>query len=174
VNRDRLLSFDSLGGHDVRAVANFVLAQAFRDGREVSNLSLNKIIYFLHAAFLHQFQKPLVTAKIEAWNHGPVFREIYHQFKRFGPGNITELARRLNPISGQYEQADGNFSTQEQEFLRTQCAELLKVSAGRLVDMSHVPDGPWHKARFGNGIVNPGVEITNDLIAEMAAEQSRH
>jgi uncharacterized phage-associated protein len=158
----------------VRVVANFVLAQAFQNGREVSNLSLNKIVYFLHAAFLHQFQKPLVTAKIEAWDHGPVFREIYHQFKRFGRGNITEFARRLNPMSGQYEKADGTFSIEEQKFLATQCTELLKVSAGRLVDMSHVPDGPWHQARFGNGTVNPGVEITNELIAELAAEQSRH
>ena len=174
VNIDRLETRHTLEGYDVRAVANLVLRCASQNGREVSNLSLNKIVYFLHASFLHHFQKPLVTAKIEAWDHGPVFREIYHQFKRFGSKSITEFARRLNPVTGEYEQVSDDFTNDEQEFLLLQCNELVKIPAGKLVDMSHLRDGPWYQARFGNGVVNPGVEITNDLIAANAAKQSRH
>lgn len=39
--------------------------------------------------------------------------------------------------------------------------------------MSHVRDGPWYVARFGGGSVNPGVEITNELIIG-TARQVKH
>lgn len=66
---------------DVRSIANFVLDLAEVQGVGVSNLSINKIVYFLHANFLAKFDEPLVSAKIEAWDYGPVFRELYREFK---------------------------------------------------------------------------------------------
>lgn len=85
--------------HDVRAVANAVLELAEANGRGVTNLALNKIIYFLHAGYLHERGVPLVSAKIEAWDHGPVFREIYHQFKKFGRDPVEGRATRLDPTT---------------------------------------------------------------------------
>ena len=40
--------------HDVRSIANAVLTIAQDIDVEVSNLSLNKILYFLHAGYLHE------------------------------------------------------------------------------------------------------------------------
>lgn len=159
-------------GYDVRAVANLVLEVAQRNNKQISNLSLNKILYFLHSAFLHQFRRPLVSAKIEAWDHGPVFREVYHQFKAFGRDPIVGRASRLDLITGTYAPAAIDLPATESEFLSAQTLELLRIPPGKLVDMSHVKDGPWHRARFNNGVVNPGVEITNDSI--LADVQLRH
>jgi uncharacterized phage-associated protein len=149
---------------DVRAIANLVLELAELDGKKVSNLSINKIVYFLHEAFLLAYERPLVSAKIEAWDHGPVFRELYNQFKQFGRDSIESRATRLNPHTGDREVPEHNLSEADKGFIADRCRELLKLSPGKLVDMSHISGGPWHKARFGNGGVNPGVEITNDLI----------
>ena len=165
-------SLSCAGGYDVRAVANLVLEVAEKNGRQISNLSLNKILYFLHCAFLHQFRRPLISAKIEAWDHGPVFREVYHQFKAFGRDPIVGRARRLDLITGAYVAAAVDLPSTEAEFLSAQALELLRIPAGKLVDMSHVKDGPWHRARFNNGVVNPGVEITNESI--LADVQLRH
>jgi uncharacterized phage-associated protein len=159
-------------GYDVREVANFVLDVADENGERMTNLSLNKILYFLHSAFLHQFRRPLVSAKIEAWDHGPVFREVYHQFKKYGRQPITDRAHRVNPHTGGYEIAAPSFTAEEVQFLRSHAHELLKISPGKLVDMSHVKDGPWHMARFNNGTINPGVEITNDAI--LSDTEPRH
>jgi uncharacterized phage-associated protein len=159
---------------DVRGIANFVLEVADTEQRYVSNLSINKIIYFLHVAFLHNFNQPLVSAKIEAWDHGPVFREVYHQFKKFGRESIRTKAQKIDIASGTYIEATYDLTDGEAIFLKKRCIELLGISAGKLVDMTHVKDGPWYTARFGNGRVNPGVEITNELILEAGAEQSRH
>ena len=160
--------------HDVRAVANAILDLAARSQRDVTNLALNKILYFLHAGFLHAYGEPLISAKIEAWDHGPVFREIYHQFKRFGRSEITGRAVRLNPASGEFEQVHGAFSASETAFIHENGSRLLDLSPGKLVDMSHVRDGPWYVARFGGGTLNPGVEITDDLILAGGKAHARH
>lgn len=160
--------------YDVRAIANFVLEVAADGNIHVSNLSLNKIIYFLHVAYLHETHQPLTTAKIEAWDHGPVFREIYHQFKGFGRNSITSKAKRLDITSGLYVDVEEGPSEPDRAMLLQHCRSLLKMSAGKLVDMSHLEDGAWHKARFGSGRINPGVEITNELILQAGLEKSRH
>src|SRR6266849_90529 len=86
--------------HDVRGIANFVLDLADERGQSVSNLSINKIVFFLHAYFLAQFGRPLISAKIEAWDYGPVFRELYREFKSFGDKPIAGLAHKINAESG--------------------------------------------------------------------------
>jgi uncharacterized phage-associated protein len=159
---------------DVRAVANLIIEVAKKSDAIVTNLSLNKIIYFLHAAYLQNYDVPLVSAKIEAWEHGPVFREIYHQFKDFGNKKLSRLAKKLDPLTGDFVEPYVTLPACEVSYLEDLAAELLKVSPGRLVDMSHIKDGPWYKARYGNRGVNPGVEITNDLILSVNSDPVRH
>lgn len=160
--------------YDVRGIANFVLDLAERERERVSNLRINKIIYFLHVGFLREFGRPLVNAKIEAWDHGPVFREIYHQFKKFGRAEILGRANRVNVSTGEYEAAQIEIAQNERDFLTERCRQLLKMPAGVLVDKSHEVGGPWYIARFGQGRVNPGVEITNKLIVENFSRETRH
>ena len=160
--------------HDVRAVANAILDFAAAENYPVTNLSLNKIIYFLHAGYLHEFEKPLVSAKIEAWDHGPVLREIYHQFKRFGAQPVQGRAKRLDPDRGTLVEVRETLSEEALTYIHSHLTELLRIPAGKLVDMSHVPDGAWYAARYGNGMVNPGVEITDDLIHRSGTTQAKH
>jgi uncharacterized phage-associated protein len=159
--------------HDVRAVANAVLDLAEARSRAVSNLALNKILYFLHAGYLHKHGAPLISAKIEAWDHGPVFREIYHQFKKFGREPVEGRALRLDPSTGTFLEVPVTLSDGELAYVQEHAANLLELSPGKLVDMSHVRDGPWYAARFGGGRLNPGVEITDELITG-AARQVKH
>jgi uncharacterized phage-associated protein len=160
--------------YDVRAIANIVLDVASSEGQRVSNLRINKIIYFLHAGFLREFGKPLISAKIEAWDHGPVLREVYHQFKKFGRSEIVGRAHRVNVETGEYEVASAEVSAEEMDYLVERCKQLLRVPAGVLVERSHAEGGPWHIARFGSGQVNPGVQITDHLIIEYFKREPRH
>lgn len=52
---------------DGRAIANFVLDYCEKHARPVTNLSLQKIIYFCHVWSLVKLQKPLVKQQFEAW-----------------------------------------------------------------------------------------------------------
>lgn len=160
--------------HDPRSVANFILDVASDLGLHVSNLSLNKIAYFLHGNYIAKFDKPLVDAKIEAWEFGPVFREIYHEFKSFKAGAITNRAQRLNLDTGEKEVFRWSFPPEEALLLRDLAETYLRIRPGKLVDISHVRDGPWHQAWFHDDTVNPGMEISDLSIKSFFAKQKRH
>jgi uncharacterized phage-associated protein len=96
--------------YDVRSVANLVLDFADQIQAEVSNMTINKIVFFLHAWYLAKTGSPLVSAKIEAWDYGPVFRELYWEFKGFGKERIAARAMRRNPQTAEKEISIDHFS----------------------------------------------------------------
>ena len=159
---------------DPRAIANFVLSVADDIGCHTSNLALNKIVYFLHGVYLARTNERLVGAKIEAWEFGPVFREIYHAFKRFGEGSILGKATFHDHESGSVAEYTWHLSAQDEVMLRKLAESYLRIRAGKLVDMSHVEDGPWHSAWYHEGRVNPGMEITDAAIRTHFAQSVRH
>src|SRR5215510_3587436 len=117
--------------YDVRAVANLVLDFAEQAGIDVTNLSINKIIFFLHAWFLAKTGKPLVSAKIEAWDYGPVFRELYWEFKQCGSAPISARATRRNPHTTQKEVCKETLSEADEQFLRPLLEKYASMSASK-------------------------------------------
>lgn len=55
----------------------------------ISNLKLQKILYFIQAYFLiSELGEPCFNEKIEAWDFGPVVPVAYREYKQFGSGDI--------------------------------------------------------------------------------------
>jgi uncharacterized phage-associated protein len=148
---------------DVRAVGNLVLDVARSRGIDVTNMALNKIVFFVHSDYLVEKNRPLVRAKIEAWKHGPVFRELYHEFKNWDDLPIRGRAKRVNPETGDVEEAKADFGTEEQ-YIRDLIDRYVHFSAAYLRALSHRPGGPWHVVWGHDGEINPGMSISNDLI----------
>ena len=128
-------------------------------------MALNKIVFFVHSDYLLERGRPLVGAKIEAWQHGPVFREIYHEFKCWNDESIRGKAKRVNPHSGDVEEATANFGNDE-GYLRQLIDRYVQFSAAYLRALSHRSDGPWHVVWGHDGEANPGMQITNQIILE--------
>lgn len=160
--------------YDVRAIANYVLDFADGEGRGISNLHINKIVYFLHADFLATFERPLVTAKIEAWTHGPVFRELYHQFKTFGDSYIASRATCIDPQTGNRSKASCKLNAEEETFLRAVIPKYIAMSPGALVAQSHVEGGPWDTTWNHDNRANPTMKISDDLIREWYQKTAKH
>jgi uncharacterized phage-associated protein len=160
--------------YDVREIANFVLDAAEAEGVGVTNLSVNKVVYFLHAFFLVRFDRPLVTAKIEAWNYGPVFRELYREFKSFEDKPITSRAHRINPETGTLELCEYDFSVDEREFLERLARKYVRFSPGTLVSMSHERGSPWDQVWNHDKVVNASMNISNEIIKGWYANAVRH
>ncbi|MDD1531551.1 hypothetical protein C7U92_30645 [Bradyrhizobium sp. WBOS7] len=160
--------------NDVRAIANLVLDLADQRGRQVSNLSINKIVFFLHAFFLARFGKPLVSAKIEAWEYGPVFRELYREFKSCGDKPINARAHRINPRTGERELCEALLPEQERLFVEEVGQKFVAFSASSLVSMSHEAGGPWDQVWNHSSKANPSMQISDDLIVSWYAKAARH
>lgn len=151
---------------DVRAIANLVLDRADRLGLDVSNMALNKIVYFVHCDHLVERGEPLVGAKIEAWKHGPVFREIYHQFKTWEDCPIKARATKVDPITGEVVLAQLARSESDEKFLTDLIDRYIRFSAAHLRAISHLNGGPWHVVWGHDGAANPGMHISNQIIRE--------
>jgi uncharacterized phage-associated protein len=162
----RAFSDVGLAVFDVRGIANFVLDEADSRGVEVTNMALNKIVYFMHCDFLLERQSPLVRAKIEAWKHGPVFREVYHEFKRWSDEPIRGRANRVDPHSGEVIRAKLDLDPEDSAFLSMLVKRYIIFTASQLRAFSHRDGGPWAKVWGHDGNANVGMKIGNDLILE--------
>lgn len=72
-------------------VARYIINRYDTQGKTISNLKLQKILYFVQAEFLVAKNKSCFVDEIEAWDFGPVVPEVYHKYKIFGGSNIPVL-----------------------------------------------------------------------------------
>ncbi|MGE8134858.1 type VI toxin-antitoxin system SocA family antitoxin [Novosphingobium subterraneum] len=153
--------------YDPRGIANLLLDEADRIGIGVTNLALQKLLYFAHGFFLNEAQKPLVKGYFEAWQFGPVHPTAYQAFKRAGADPIIFRAQGQDPLTG----LPTEISTPETPVVRRLVQQVLnsygRLSPGRLVDLSHAKNSPWHfvvdKARTE---VAFGLRIPDDVILD--------
>jgi uncharacterized phage-associated protein len=84
---------------DPRIVANYLLDVAARKGVAMTNLKLQKLLFFAHAICLTEQKAKLVSGYFEAWQYGPVHPTVYQAFKAAGPDAISFRADSLDPVS---------------------------------------------------------------------------
>jgi uncharacterized phage-associated protein len=119
--------------HDV---ANYFLAQTDEDaGDLLSNLKLQKLLYYAQGFHLAMYDTPLFEESIEAWAHGLVVPDCYHNHKQFGSGGIPRPE-------------DLDFSIYHED-TRDLLDEVYRVfgqfSAWKLRNMTH-DEPPWKDA----------------------------
>jgi len=75
---------------DAQKIANFFVRFSNEHGDNLTNLKLQKLLYFAQAWYLVFYKHPLFDNEIQAWVHGPVIPEIYSRFKKYGWSPIIE------------------------------------------------------------------------------------
>lgn len=68
-------------------VANYIIA-GYGNKTELTNLRLNKLVYFAQAVSLKQHGIPLFSDEIQAWDCGPVEPTVYRAFQQYGKNVI--------------------------------------------------------------------------------------
>lgn len=156
-------------GYSVRGLANWILDLADEQGYPVSNMALNKLVFFACERLLVERRALLTNAKIEAWEHGPVFREIYQSFKECADRPIRLRARFFSAATGTMELASVQLRQDDEAAITDAIVPLLSLSASRLRAISHVECGAWHRVWWHEGDANPGMEITPALLLEASS-----
>ena len=160
-------------GYDGRAVANFVLDLCESNGRTVTNLSLQKIVYFCHVWSLIELGRPLIRHKFEAWEFGPVLPYLYREFKNYDRSPIVGKATQLDPTDGKQRLVEYNFDSETNSLLHKIAGFYSRLRAGDLVELSHAQGGPWHAVWNHGGTVNPGMKIDDVKIVEFYSKAVR-
>ena len=70
-------------------IANFFID---REIKKITNLRLNKYVYFAYGFALAILDREIFHEPIQAWKFGPVIPSIYHEFKRFEFRPIDEYS----------------------------------------------------------------------------------
>lgn len=65
------------------------LARSRNAGDTISNLKMQKMLYYAQGHCLALFKKPLFEERIEAWDYGPVVQSVYDCFKKYGSNSIS-------------------------------------------------------------------------------------
>lgn len=105
----------------------------------LSHLKLQKLLYFAQGLSLAINNEPLFSDKIYAWTHGPVVKEVYDKFKKYGRNDI-ELSvndKEMKII----ESIESNSKTSN--ILNLVYENFSIYTAWQLREMTHVPSGPW-------------------------------
>jgi len=129
-------------------VAGYILSLMDDDaGDTISNLKLQKLLYYVQGFHLAAFDTPLFPDEIQAWMYGPVVPDVYHQYKAHGSLAIprpAEFNRQALAL------------TEETTALITDVLSVYgEYSAGRLMKFTHA-EPPWQTAyRDGRGARSP-------------------
>lgn len=126
-------------------------------GNDLTNLKLNKLLYYSQAIHLAMYDKPLFEDDIVAWQYGPVVKDVYVSF---APNQGNVISDSLSP-DYRDEMTPGEIN-----FLLDIGKNYGDISTRVLVDMTHVKGGPWFQCY--NGL--PKTVIPQDLIRDYTKE----
>ena len=119
--------------HDV---ARYFLAMQDEDAGElISNLKLQKLLYYAQGFHLALFGVPLFSDRIKAWRYGPVVPDVWHRYKEADWGPIEKPA----------DFDLGRYDPQTRELLDEVNRVYGQFSAAKLRDMTH-EEPPWREA----------------------------
>lgn len=134
------------------AVANFVIKEANDHNFTVTNLQLQKILFFLQGFSLVRYGTKLIDGRFSKWQYGPVQKDVYHAFRGNGSSFIDSPALDIHFDSlGQIvidhpKLTNCNTLNNEKIFNDIQkfVLHILSIKTWQLVQMTH-EENSWKK-----------------------------
>jgi len=130
-------------------LADYVIRYAHECGEPISNLKLQKLLYYCQAWYLAKYDKPLFPERIEAWVHGPAVPPVYGSFKEWAWQPISRDPDAVTLPSAARKHVDDVLE------------KYGPLTAIHLEQLTHRED-PWVKARAGL----PADEPSNAVISQ--------
>ncbi|RJP26112.1 MAG: DUF4065 domain-containing protein [Candidatus Omnitrophota bacterium] len=140
-----------------RDVANYFLLLVDEDcGDCMTNLKLQKLLYYAQGFHLAIFDTPLFDEPVKAWQHGPVVESLYYEYKQHRANSIT-------PPEG----FDISIFNEKQKDLLDEISQVYgQFSAWKLRNMTH-EEPPWKNTPQGD-------EISHESMKEYFKTQLLH
>lgn len=129
-------------------VARYIVQYCYDKGSPISNLQLQKILYFAWIDYFTETSKSLFDDTIRAWALGPVIVEVYNKYSIYG-------SMPIRPVD---ETSDFFGDAEDKSIFDSIIDRYRKMSAFSLVDKSHVKNGAWdlvynQRRNYGSNII---------------------
>lgn len=131
-------------------VARYIINYSNEHKQMITNLKLQKILYFVQADFLVNRSEPCFEECIEAWDFGPVVPDVYHEYKKYGNRALPYIKEyidfRENIWDSKVISYDENtICIKDREMINEMIDGCSKYTAGELVEITH-NQSPWIEA----------------------------
>lgn len=124
-------------------IARYAITIFSQKGKPITNLKLQKILYYIQVAFMKKSSEPAFADEIQAWRHGPVVPTVYYEYNQY----VAE------PIDLRYNIDDLSIEAADQRTINEVIGRYENTPAWTLVDYTH-QEYPW-KHCYREGANNP-------------------
>lgn len=145
----------------VSAVANYFIERSKIDDVVLTNLSMQKLVYFAYGWTMGHTGKKLFYDRIEAWQYGPVIPTLYHQLKQYGSKRITKKLLEYDYDKDLFFSWNITKGTAIRKLMWYVWQRYKSFPPNRMVTITHNPGTPWSDTIERNGYM---AEITDKLI----------
>lgn len=129
------------GGLDLNVIdlSNYVISLFEKRNAPVTNLKLQKVLYYIQGYFYKNFGKAAFSDDIYSWQYGPVVPVVYYEYNI--NGSATLKSRMLSD--------DFTIVDREKKLITTIVEKCASIPTSRLVCMTH-SETPWRDSVPGN------------------------
>lgn len=153
--------------NDINDIAKGIILKLSIEGLSITPLKLQKLLYYTQAWFLAFTDKLIFPDNPQAWVNGPVYPEIFRQYKGKSFDPII-IEKDLDELLEDYKNVINKIGLDDEElklFEKIIMAYGAK-SAAYLVNLTH-NEKPWIEAR---GDLSPFVNSNNLISFETIKE----
>jgi len=135
--------------YSAMAVANYIIDLCSKMENPISNLRLQKMLYFAWVDYYRETGHYLFYDPMYAWQLGPVVPEVYYEYCPYGGRPINLMC-------------ESEIKPKDEEILKDIVEKYKLVPVSELVERTHKPETAWSKV-YNGGEGNKKV-IPFDLI----------
>lgn len=123
--------------YSYRDIANYFIDEHKKTGNLVTNMQLQKLLYFANGIYLYYQKVPLIKERFKAWKYGPVIPELYDELKYAGNSCIEKTIINQN---------SNDLQNEVRILLESVDETFGKMDGWSLSEISHIKEGAWDKA----------------------------
>ena len=135
-------------------IAEYVISKCNEGNIPITNLKLQKILYYIQAYSLVLLDDKMFREEIRAWTYGPVVKEVYDEYSHYAAFPINRTT--------EFQLSD----KREIDVVRRVFLDKISIDAWDLVEQTHNED-PWKETieMFGEGAIIP-CELIKDYFED--------
>lgn len=141
------------------ALANNILQRSFAEGRQISPMKLQKILYFVASEYQKRTGEPLLAEQFQTWAYGPVSYPVYDEFRSFSRQYIDQYGM---DATGSALVADERDNPTLKAVLDEVWDATKHLGAIALSEITHLENSAWDKAYQRGEAYLTHDDITND------------
>ncbi len=136
-------------------IANEFICRAAAEGRALTQMQLQKLVYIAHGWNLAITGSPLTHDAPQAWDYGPVYKDLWQALRGYGRAPVSEPIKNKDYMPGSFDtenpdsEARAQLAADEVNIIDRVFRDYSKFHAFQLSALTHKDGTPWTKVYAG-------------------------